>query len=192
MNEIKVSPELFRNEQIKLMRDDETLLPREFRNALDRILTDADASSKEYESASLPLKTLLDGSKGIFTTQATLGLLLEVEKSSILQDKRQEFQDLFIVITAIPPANREQLHLMFPQGYMKYFERFDLGRLDRDQSIANWVVCFQPIFFTIHLQYFCANGKGKPLTIFAADLHSPSERIKYFGADPGFINSNNQ
>lgn len=180
MNEIKASPDWLRNEQVKLMS--ETVLLREFRNALDRILSDAGASTKEYESALLPLKTLIDGSKGTFTTQATLRLLLAVEKSGVLQDERREFQDTFIVVTALPPVNREHLRFMFPQGYMKYFEQFDLGRLDRDQSLANWVLCFQPTSFAIHLQYFSANGKGKPFTVFALDLHEPHERIKYFGA----------
>jgi len=183
MDKTKVSPDLLRDEQIKLMKDDETILPREFRNALDRILSGQGAITKEYESAFFTLKTLLDSLKETFTVQAALRLL-EVVKSGALQDERQEFQDTFIVVTVLPPTAREHLRFMFPQGYLKYVESLGLDRLYKGQALANWVICFQPVIFAIHLQYFSAIGKDKPLTIFAQDLLEPHERIKYLGADP--------
>lgn len=166
--------------------DEENVFLGEMQRALKRVISGLkkEASSEEYQPALLTLRTLLDGSKGSFTAEAALRLLVQAYESRVLQDEHREFDDTFIVVTAIPPTSRSDLRFAFPGGYTKYLGQFDLGRLERGQAFANWVVCYYTGESSIHLQYFSAIGRGKALVVFAQDLLEPHERIKWLGADP--------
>lgn len=164
----------------------ETVVRKEMQKALDRAIADLPIKSLSEKDRldSYPITTLLDGPKGSFTVSTTMRLLPQVEQSGLLQDQSQEFDADFILVTVLPPSQRASLRFRFPNGYSHYLEQFELGRLDRGQAFTNWVICRQPGGIGIHLQYFSATGRGKPLVVAAADLLEPHERLKWLGVEP--------
>lgn len=164
----------------------ETLVRQMMLKALKRILSGLkkETRSEEYQDSLINLRTLMDGPRGAFTVDAVLRLMIKVNESGILQDEYQQFDNVFIVVTVLPPVARSELRLLFPGGYTRYLESFDIGRMEKGQAFANWIVCLKDL--SIHLQYFSPAVKGKPLVVFAKDLLEPYERAKYLGADPWF------